>query len=96
MVGADPSIFVSRHSVFMNRILVAAHHTPSPIVATQAVPSPVLRGAAGSVVLETCDYHGESMTTSVRLPHTLSASIVSLRVMSMDVPSIIVMETADD
>lgn len=76
----------------MNRILVAAAHTPSPSVNTHSVPAPILRGACNSITLETrCDKGMRSI--EVNLPHILDEAIKSLRVLAMSSPAIIVMET---
>lgn len=80
----------------MNRILVAAHHTPSPLVATRAVPSPVLRGATRSVVLELHTGDGESIECEVTLPYVLDPAVEHLRVLSMHTRAIIKMETLND
>lgn len=76
----------------MNRILVAAHHAPSPFVSTLYVPQPVLRGATSSALVElhTDDSFSE---LEITLPHVLDASVRKLRVLSMHSPAIIVMET---
>jgi hypothetical protein len=78
----------------MNRILVAAHHAPSPLVSTISVPNPVLRGATESVVIETQTARG-MRSIEVTLPHTLDADVTHVRVLSMHSPAIIKMETTN-
>lgn len=79
----------------MNRILVAANHTPSPQVLTHSVPNPVLRGACERITIETsCDKGMRAL--EVELPFKLDGSIKSLRVLEMSKPAIIVMESERD
>jgi hypothetical protein len=77
----------------MNRILVAAHSTPSPYVSTRAVPNPVLRGQTAKATLELRSERG-LRSVVVTLPHVLSPDIDGVRVLAMDTPTVIVMETA--
>lgn len=76
----------------MNRILVAASHTPSPTVNTHSVPAPILRGACERITIETRSDKG-MRSQEVALPHVLDDSVKSLRVLAMSSPAIIVMET---
>jgi hypothetical protein len=78
----------------MNRILVAAHHAPSPVVSTLSVPNPVLRGATESITIETQTARG-MQSMKVQLPYKLGSDVLKLRVLSMHSPAIIKMETSD-
>ena len=78
----------------MNRILVCTGNTPSPLISTMSVPTPVLRGRTERVQLMLFRSHDEVEEVDVELPFVLDPSVQNVRVIGMTQPTIIVMETA--